>query len=100
MADEERVVCETPTPRKKPTRIHKWKYDLLRHIILEIVTESVDGLEFRNLSGLIEGRLSTEQRYNLGSVSWYTVSVKLDMEVKGDIERVPRAKPQKLRLVK
>ena len=100
MTDEERVVCETPTPGKKPTRIHKWKYDLLRHIILEIVTESADGVEFRNLSGLIEGRLSAEQRYNLGSVSWYTVSVKLDMEVKGEIERVPRAKPQKLRLVK
>ena len=73
---------------------------LLRRIILEIVTESTDGVEFRNLPGLIESRLSVEQRENLGSVSWYTVSVKLDMEVKGDIERVPRAKPQKLRLVK
>ena len=100
MADEERVVCETPTPGKKPTRIHKWKYDLLRRIILEIVAEGTDGVEFRNLPGLIESRLSVEQRENLGSVSWYTVSVKLDMEVKGDIERVPRAKPQKLRLVK
>ena len=100
MADEERVVCETPTPGKKPTRIHKWKYDLLRRIILEIVAEGTDGVEFRNLPGLIEGRLSPEQRENLGSVSWYTISVKLDMEVKGEIERVPRAKPQKLRLVK
>ena len=99
MTDEERVVCETPTPGKKPTRIHKWKYDLLRRIILEIV-EGTDGVEFRNLPGLIESRLSVEQRENLGSVSWYTVSVKLDMEVKGEIERVPRAKPQKLRLVK
>jgi hypothetical protein len=99
MTAEERVVCETPTPGKKPTRIHKWKYDLLRRIILEIV-EGTDGVEFRNLPGLIESRLSVEQRENLGSVSWYTVSVKLDMEVKGDIERVPRAKPQKLRLVK
>ncbi len=100
MTDEERVVCETPTPGKKPTRIHKWKYDLLRRIILEIVTESGDSVEFRNLPGLIESRLSVEQRENLGSVSWYTISVKLDMEVKGDIERLPRAKPQKLRLVK
>ncbi len=100
MTDEERVVCETPTPGKKPTRIHKWKYDLLRRIILEIVAEGTDGVEFRNLPGLIESRLSVEQRENLGSVSWYTISVKLDMEVKGDIERVPRAKPQKLRLVK
>ena len=100
MTDEERVVCETPTPGKQPTRIHKWKYDLLRQFILEIVAEGADGVEFRNLSGLIEGRLSVEQRENLGSVSWYTLSVKLDMEVKGEIERAPGAKPQKLLLVK
>lgn len=99
MPIEEKVVCETPTPGKKPTRIHKWKYDLLRRIILDILSDSVDGVEFRGLSSFIDARLSTEQRSNLGSVSWYTTTVKLDMEVKGDIERVPGAKPQRLRVV-
>ena len=98
MADESRVVCETPTPGKKPTRIHRWKYDLLRSIILEIVADSADGVEFRSLPPLIDARLSTEQKSGLGSVSWYTTTVKLDMEVKGDIERISGAKPQRLRL--
>ena len=98
--DEERVVCETADSGEEAHTHPQVEVRPAGRTILEIVAESVDGVEFRNLSGLIEGRLSTEQRENLGSVSWYTVSVKLDMEVKGDIERVPRAKPQKLRLVK
>lgn len=100
MTNEERVVCHTPTPGKKPTRIHKWKYDLLRSIIFDILDGSEEGVQFRSLPGLIEGRLSPQQLSDLGSVSWYTTTVKLDMEVKGDIERIPRATPQRLRLVK
>ena len=98
MPAEERVVCETPTPGKKPTRIHKWKYDLLREVILDIVGGSPEGVEFRELPALVETRLSSEQMSDLGSVSWYTTCVKLDMEVKGDIERVARVTPQRLRV--
>ena len=96
MPEEERVVCETPTPGKKPTRIHRWKYDLLRGVILDIVGSSSEGVEFRELSDLVESRLSPEQLSDLGSVSWYTTTVKLDMEVKGDIARVAGARPQRL----
>lgn len=99
MNDDSRIVCHTPTPGKKPTRIHKWKYDMLRGIILDILDGSADGVEFRSLSGLIEARLSAEQRANLGSVGWYTTTVKLDMEVQGDIVRIPNTSPQRLRLV-
>ena len=99
MTTDERITCHTPTPGKKPTRIHRWKYDLLRGIILDILDGKPDGVQFRSLPSLIEERLTSEQRASLGSVSWYTTTVKLDMEVKGDIERVPRATPQLLRLV-
>ena len=100
MPEEERVVCQTPTPGKKPTRIHKWKYDLIRGVILDVVGGSSEGVEFRDLSGLVEARLSPEQLSDLGSVSWYTTTVKLDMEVKGDIARVAGARPQRLSLAK
>ncbi|MCY3637753.1 MAG: hypothetical protein OXG80_01515 [Chloroflexi bacterium] len=99
MNDDSRVVCHTPTPGKKPTRIHKWKYDLLRGIILDILDSSADGVEFRSLPSFIDACLNPEQRANLGSVGWYTTTVKLDMEVQGDIERIPNASPQRLRLV-
>ena len=99
MTDDARVVCHTPTPGKKPTRIHRWKYDLLRGITLDILTDSPGGVEFRALPNLIDARLSPEQKANLGSTSWYTTTVKLDLEVKRDIERIPRVSPQRLRLV-
>ena len=98
MNDDAKVVCHTPTPGKKPTRIHKWKYDLLRGIILDILDGSADGVEFRSLPSLIDARLNPEQRANLGSVGWYATTVKLDMEVQGDIERIPNISPQRLRL--
>jgi hypothetical protein len=33
-----------------------------------------------------------------GSVSWYVTTVKLDLETRGVVERVPGQKPQRLRL--
>ena len=34
-----------------------------------------------------------------GSVSWYVVSVKLDLEARGVLERIDGRSPQQLRLV-
>ena len=33
-----------------------------------------------------------------GSISWYVTTVKLDLEAKGMIERIPKVSPQQLRL--
>ena len=98
--DDARVVCRTPTPGKKPTRIHKWKYDLLRSVILDVLADGGrDGVEFRSLAGLIAGRVDADRLAALGSVGWYATTVKLDMEVRGEIERVAGASPQRLRVV-
>lgn len=35
-----------------------------------------------------------------GSINWYVTTVKLDLEARGIIERVPRSRPQQLRLKK
>ena len=92
---EETVLCQTPTPGKKPTRISKWKYDLVRSAILASIPET--GIEFKRLPQLVERKLTSGEMESLGSVSWYTTTVKLDMEVKGEIERVPGSNPQLLR---
>jgi len=98
MPTNEKVLVETPTPGKQPTRIDKWKYDLVRAAILAVVPANEHGIEFNALPQLVEEYLSPDELSNLGSVSWYTTTVKLDMEVKGELERIPGAKPQKLRL--
>jgi len=96
---EDKVTCETPTPGRKPTRIAKWKYDLVRTAILAVVPSDDQGMEFIKLPQLVEGQISADNLERLGSVSWYTTTVKLDMEVRGLIERVPGSKPQRLRIV-
>lgn len=94
---EDKVVCETPTPGKQPVRIARWKYDLVRSAILAVVPADECGVEFSRLPGLVEGQLSASDLEKLGSASWYTTTVKLDLEVKGEIERVPGSRPQRLR---
>lgn len=97
MTKGEKVVAETPTPGKQPTRIDKWKYDLVHDAILAVVPADENGVEFSQLAQLVEAHLSPADLEKLGSVSWYTTTVKLDMEVKGEIERIPGSKPQRLR---
>jgi hypothetical protein len=98
MPKDDKVLCETPTPGKQPARIDRWKYDLIRNFILKVVPSDEQGVEFRDLSKLVEQQISPSHLGKLGSVSWYTTTVKLDMEVKGEIERVPGSKPQRLRI--
>ena len=92
----DKIACETPTPGKKPTNIDRWKYDLISGSILEILPTTGDGIAFRDLSDLVSETLSEEERREIGSISWYTTTVKLDLEVKGKIERVPGVSPQRL----
>ena len=49
-----------------------------------------------DLSDEVKKRLSKDIRQRVGSVSWYTTTVKLALEVRGEIKRVPGSKPQQL----
>lgn len=93
--DQTPVLCETPTPGRQATRIARWKYDLLRQAILDAVPLGAEGLAFKDLPREVERRLAADERDGLGSVSWYTTVVKLDLEVKGELRRLPGS-PQRL----
>ena len=93
---DNRVVCETPTPGKQPTRIEAWKYDLVRQLILDTLPTEPPGLAFKELAQRVKTKLTAEQHEKLGSVSWYTTTVKLDLEVKGEVARVTGARNQHL----
>lgn len=79
---------------KKGVNISKQKYDFIRNYILatlsekkEISFEALTDLAVRELSGQFDGK-----------ISWYIITVKLDLEARHQIERVPNTNPQKLRL--
>ena len=94
--EQEKVICNTPTPGKQPTRIDKWKYDIVAKAILNTLPRKGKGLPFRELPDKVKARLTKNELQRLGSITWYTTAVKLDLEVKGKIERVEGEKPQRL----
>jgi hypothetical protein len=94
---EDRVTCASPTPRKKGfTRIPRWKYEALRRAIHRVVVST--GRRGATLDELIEEAprfLSEDERAELGSVSWHVNTVKLDLEVKGELAPLDGATPQR-----
>lgn len=91
---EERTVCHTPTPGKKPTSIPTWKYEAVRKAILQAVPTTAPGMRAKDLPDRVAERLPRDERERLGSITWHTTSVKLHMETLGELRRDPKLKPQ------
>ena len=85
-------------PDGKPApRIDKAKYEMVREALLKIIPQNEEGVPFTTLADRVAESLTREQLSKLGSIGWYTTGVKLDLEARGEIERVPGSKPQRLR---
>lgn len=100
-ADKEtdKIACYTPTKGKGgATRILRWKYDCVRRAILMVLEDADDGqVVFQDLASHVQDYLTSNQLAKLGSLGWHVTTVKLNMEVDGELERVPRKTPQTLR---
>jgi len=79
------------------TNMARWKYDAYREAILRAVPADEAGVAFKELPERVRALLPADQLDRLGSVTWHVTSVKLDLEACGLLERVPGAKPQRLR---
>ena len=53
-------------------------------------------ITFMNLSRAVEKEVNGNFE---GSVTWYVTTVKLDLEARGEIKRVPNSRPQLVKLV-
>ena len=91
---EERILTLHPKG-KQGVNISRARYDLVREAILGIIRDYGE-ITFTELMMTCEHMLIG--RLEGGSVSWYTTTVKLDLEARGFIEQVPGSRPQKLRL--
>jgi hypothetical protein len=90
----DRVVCATPTPGKSSTSIPRWKYETVREAIRHaIVSAGSRGATLEEIVEHAEERLTIQQRADLGSVTWHVMTVKLDLEAKGEIGRISGASP-------
>lgn len=83
-----------PDAAKKGVKIEKAKYDLMRSAILAALKRN-GAMPFIELAALLDDQM--QGRFD-GSVMWYCTTVKLDLEARGEIRRVPNAKPQRIEL--
>ena len=79
---------------KQGVNISREKYEMIRKAIL-CVLETQKEITFTNLSRAVEKEVNGNFE---GSVTWYVTTVKLDMEARGEIKRVPHSRPQLVRL--
>jgi hypothetical protein len=79
---------------KKGVNILQRRYDQIKDFIMKTVEK--DGpITFEELSDRAVDELTPVFD---GKVLWYVVSVKLDLEARGLIERVPKTSPHQLRV--
>ncbi len=64
---------------KQGVRIDKNKYDIIKHAVIQS-----EPLSFTAIPKFVKKELSTTFER---SINWYTVTVKLDMEARGEIVR-------------
>ena len=92
---EDRILTLHPQG-KQGTRIDRGKYEAMRQAILRCVPRGEEGVSFQGLPRSVHPLLP-KPLFEGASVTWYCVTVKLDLEARGEIERVPGCRPQHLR---
>ena len=88
-----------PDPTKQGTRVTKEYYDVYKEALLKIIPtkdESEEGIEFVALSKDVVAYLP-EGITDKTSVGWWTTVLKLDLEARGVIERLPTKGRQRVR---
>lgn len=95
MSKEEKILTLHPQG-KNGVNIDLKKYTVIRDYILEqlsnqesMASEDIADNAHRDLSPTFDGK-----------VIWYYITVKLDLEARGIIKRVPKTSPHHLKLVK
>ncbi|GAB3341305.1 hypothetical protein GCM10027429_29490 [Marivirga atlantica] len=81
---------------KQGVNISKRKYELVKEFIIATLSKN-ESITFKQLTVLANQELN--EAFD-GKVTWYLVTVKLDLEARAIIERIPNSSPQELRLLK
>jgi hypothetical protein len=91
---EEKILTLHPQG-KSGVNISRAKYDTISRAIQDSLRNH-QSMTFKELTEEVRRRLEGSFE---GSISWYVTTVKLDLEARDAIERIPNSTPQRLRLV-
>ena len=92
MSTDEKIMTLHPRG-KKGVNISREKYDQIRDFIYFIL-EKKGVISYQDLNDMAVEQLTNSFD---GKVPWYLVTVKLDLEARGEIERVPGTSPHEVR---
>lgn len=95
-ATTDRVMTRHPAG-KQGVHIARDKYEAMRKALLKVIPRRVGGIAFRELSDAVQPYLDTQAFPRGAKAQWYVVTVKQDLEARGEIEQVPGVKPQRVR---
>ena len=90
MATDDLFLTVHPEPAKQGVSIEKQKYAVMRAAILRNL-RTQGPVTFTQLAALVEADL---QDTFSGSIMWYFTTVKVDLEARGEIRRLPNSRPQ------
>ena len=90
----ERILARHPHKSKKGVNIDKAKYDQMKSAILAALKGGRE-LTLNELETAVSRQLKDSFE---GSIMWYLMSVKLDLEARKVIQRMPFTQPQRVRL--
>jgi len=79
---------------KKGVNIDSAKYNQVRKTLIGILDEKPE-ITYQEMDKMANERLKGNFT---GSISWYVVTVKLDLEARGLIERIPGTSPHQIRI--
>jgi hypothetical protein len=88
------TICTLHPEKKRGINISRKKYEIIRKVILSTLHAHKE-MTFMKLSRAVEKELNGDFE---GSVNWYVTTVKLDLEARGKIKRVPHSRPQLVKL--
>ncbi|MFK7771025.1 MAG: hypothetical protein AB8F94_02755 [Saprospiraceae bacterium] len=96
MAKKEQKILTLHPDGKKGTNISLTKYNVIKDVMLQMIQQAGE-ITYQELSDQMEKEL---QPTFDGKVIWYVVTVKLDLETRGIIERIPKTSPHQVRMKK
>jgi hypothetical protein len=82
--------------KKQGVNISREKYNIIHTAITAALRQNKE-MPFMKLARAVE--MDLHGKFD-GSVTWYVTTVKLDMEARGEVKRVPNSRPQLVKLVK
>ena len=92
---EEKILTLHPEG-KAGVNILKRRYDIIADFIISTLQKKRE-VSFQDLTDLAVDKL--QSKFD-GKIVWYMVTIKLDLEARNIIERIPKTSPHKLRLCK